>query len=186
MSTNITIRQDDIRKAFVKKKGMKIDLITALDDEGRVVNDKNTVNRETLPHRSLKTAFQALLPHALNIARLVPKGSVFDEKYLKTRKVANDVDLRDFELVGIHISGKDDEPTVSFIIRKACFDGSTDIPVPAIKTHKNSTYPFSGMLVNDLDDAMGEVFEYINGKYVDSDQLTITEDEEEEEEDPFA
>lgn len=183
--SNITLKKDDIRKAFIKPNGdLKVGIVVNTDDDGRLINDKQNIDRGVKPHLSLKKSFKNLLPHALNMLRLVPKGSVFDEKYLKTRKVVNDTDLKDFELVGFDYSGKDDEPKVSFTIRKKCIDDVyTDIKTKPTKTHQGSTYTFAGILVNELDDAIQEVFEYINGKYFDSDQLTIDNSSKEEEED---
>lgn len=183
--SNITLKKDDIRKAFIKLDGnLKIGVLVNTDDDGRIINEKSNIDRGVMPHQSLKNCFKTLLPHALNILRLVPKGSVFDEKYLKTRKIVNDTDLKDFELVGFDYSGKDDEPKIAFIVRKKCIDEVyTDIKTKPIKTHQGSTYPFSGILVNDLDDAIHEVFEYINGKYFDSDQIKISDKQDEEEED---
>lgn len=181
------IHSDNIRKAFIKADGnLKIEIAVPTDETGRIINDKRSIDRKVMPHSTLKRAFKNLLPHALNLLRLTPKGSVFDEKYIKSRKVVNDTDLRDYTVVGFERSGKDDEPELVIILRKSVFGEKTiDIKTKPTKTHGKTEYPFASLLVGDLDDCIEEVFEYINGKYYDSDQLTMNDSSEEEEEDIF-
>lgn len=182
------IKIDDIQKAFIKPDGnLKIGVVVPQDETGRIINDKRTIDRGVLPHSDLKKAFKALLPHALNLLRLVPKGSVYDEKYIKKREVFKDTDIRDYECVGFELKGTDDEPEISLIVRKQCYgEKHVDIKTPSIKTHgQKSSYPFSAFLVDDKDMSVEEVHEYIYGKYFDSDQVKIdhenpdTEDSEE-------
>lgn len=180
-----SIKIDDIRKAFIKKDGnLKIEVVVPQDNQGRIINDKRGIDRKVAPHSSLVKSFQSLLPHALNLLRMVPKGSLFDEKYIKRRDIFKDTDLRDFQLVGFELKGTDDEPEVSLVVRKDCVnEKDIDIKTPSIKTHgQSANYPFAGLLTEDLDLAKEEVHEYIYGKYYDSDQLTLIEDEEVDEE----
>lgn len=183
------IKIDDIQKALIKSDGnLKIGVVVPQDETGRVINEKRTIDRGVLPHSDLKKAFKALLPHALNLLRLVPKGSVYDEKYLKKRDVFKDTDIRDFECVGFELKGTDEEPEISLIVRKQCYgDKHVDIKTPSIKTHgQKSSYPFAALLVDAKDISVEEVHEYIYGKYYDSDQVTINhENEESEEEEAF-
>lgn len=177
------IKPDDIRKAFIKPNGhLKVGVVVAQDESGRIINDKRSIDREVMPHETLKRAFKNLLPHALNLLHLVPKGSVFDEKYIKTRQVATDASLREYSVVGFERKGSDEDPELVIIVRKSVFgDKSVDIKTPAVRTHGQKVeYQFSSLLVSDLDDCVEEVHEYILGKYFDADQLTLSEDSEEE------
>lgn len=188
------IKIDDIQKAFIKPDGnLKVGVVIPQDETGRIINEKRTIDRGVLPHDDLKKSFKALLPHALNLLRMVPKGSVYDEKYIKKRDIFKDTDVRDFECVGFELKGSDEEPEVSLIVRKQCYgEKHVDIKTPSVKTHGNkAAYPFAAFLVDSKDIAVEEVHEYIYGKYYDSDQITIdhdnpeTESEEEEEDEAF-
>lgn len=181
------VKKDDIRGAFIKKDGnLKVSLVIPTDLKGRIINEKRNVDRQVMPHESLRRAMKSLLPHAVTILWLAPKGSAFDEKYLKTRKVHSDTSLKEYTLVGFEVKGKDDDPQVILIVRKNVFGEKTiDIKTPPIRTHGNKVaYPFSGILDSDLDELLEEVLEYIQGKYYDSDQIEIahTSDEDEDEE----
>lgn len=185
---SITIKSDDIRKAFIKPNGeLKVSLVVPTDDTGRIINDKQNIDRKVYPHQDLKKAFKNLLPHALNFLRLVPKGSVFDEKYIKTRAVHSDINLRDYELVGFERKGTDDDPEIILTVRKQCIDDKkVDFKTKGVKTHGKTTYQFAAFLNSDLDECIEEVYMYITeGKYFDSDQLSIEDSVEDEEENLF-
>lgn len=178
--SNINISIDDIRKAFIKPDGnLKIGVVVPTDSTGRVINEKNNIDRGVAPHQTMKRAFKNLLPHALNLLRMVPKGSVYDETYIKNRSIVNDTEVRDFEVVGFEVKGSDDEPEYAITVRKTAFNYKhVDIKTPFVKIYGNKVlYPFAALLAGDLDDANEEVHEYICGKYYDSDQLSIDSSE---------
>lgn len=184
---SITIKSDDIRKAFIKPNGeLKVSLVVPTDDSGRIINDKQNIDRKVLPHADLKKSFRNLLPHAINFLRLVPKGKVYDEKYIKNHEVHNDTDIRDYELVGFERKGADDDPEVILTVRKKCIDDKfVDIKTKPVKTHGKTTYQFSAFLNSQLDVCIEECYQYIaESKYYDSDQLEI-DHESEDDDNPF-
>lgn len=130
------------------------------------------------PSQSLLNGFKRLLPHYLIHTK---HKTDFTADYIKQGKAITDNSLKNFEVTGFTFSGEDDEEKV--ILEGKVKEDDKGMPVKTLKIalYNNDGYPFSGNLVEDLQNLVDEVYEFLDGNFKKDPQgeLDFPEDEEE-------
>lgn len=176
------INKSEIRSVkFRPNGGLEITYIQTPDEDGIPSNKEYKFKNDRVPHGDLYTIFRGLLAHAAILADLGPKDLKIDAKYIKNRKSVEDPNFLNYRVIGIEI--KDDmngELAVLTLQKRLSKGGSYDFKIPAVKLYSESSYEFSGNLVDDLGMCLDEVIEYTEGKYQESNQLSLHLDGDEE------
>ena len=169
-----------IRQARITPKGNLAIKYVAHNKEGGVVSNTELTGKRDRPvHKDLITAFNVLKSHAAILGELYPKGKRVDAEYIRKRDVMLDTDLINYSITGFTYKGDDDEQSVTLHVEKELSKGGKiTFDIPATKIYNDAAYEFSGNLADDLEDAEVEVRRYMEGKYADSNQLTLFVDEE--------
>lgn len=145
-------------------------------DNGNVVINKVTVKDGHKVHNDLKEAFAALRVHLVLICE---QTDISPEETDEGNPSFTESNLLDrFKVTGF-VTSVGDEPGITLLGNREIELGTLNIIAPPVR-YEESGYKYSQALRDDANTAIGEVHEYLLGKYAPEVQLSLEVEFEEE------
>lgn len=176
------IKPHEIRSVkLTKKNGLNVKFILASEEDGIATNKEYNYKNDRVPHSQFKSSIALLMGHAAILGDFAPKGHVIDAKYIKSRKIIDDPVFGAYRVVGFDIKEDMNGETVQLFINKFLPKGGViEMKLPFVKLYEQSSYEFSGNLLDDLKIVLDETIEYMGGKYQESTQYALQLEDEDE------
>jgi len=155
--------QRKIRKAKLKSRSLEVELIETVETENGPISNEVIIKSSGLVHEDLINTFNKLALHMIVICDM-KKSELINEENIDEFDMSL---ISDYQVKGFSLGGDDENEGASIIGARKFSSGKVlNIVTPFTKFNDgNDPYMFNGDFYNDIDAAIYQVDQYLDGKY---------------------